>query len=276
MPTWKVELIAEAQADFNRLDGSVKKRVLKQLVKLEQNPKYGDPLGNKAGINLEGYFKLYADKRRIRIIYEKIDHIIKIIAIDKREDMEVSKADWKMKIVTIVGARPQFIKAAPVSRAIKSYNQENHSHKITEILIHTGQHHAHNMSQIFFDQLNIHRPQYNLGVGSGSHGKMTGMMLAKLEAVFMKEKPDFDLFWRCTKGGLFCQGPMCNPKRRNRVDRVEVGWNHLGGANIQKIVKAFNEAIANSPNGQPSFYGNGRASELIVAHLVSASDIGQR
>ena len=66
MPTWKVELIAEAQADFSKLDGSVKKRVLKQLVKLERNPKYGDPLGNKVGINLEGYFKLYADKRRIR------------------------------------------------------------------------------------------------------------------------------------------------------------------------------------------------------------------
>ena len=95
MPTWKVELIAEAQADFNRLDGSVKKRVLKQLVKLEQNPKYGAPLGNKAGINLEGYFKLYADKRRIRIIYEKIDHIIKIIAIDKREDMEVYRIALK-------------------------------------------------------------------------------------------------------------------------------------------------------------------------------------
>ncbi len=95
MPTWKVELIEEAQADFNRLDGSVKKRVLKQLVKLEQNPKYGDPLGNKAGINLEGYFKLYADKRRIRIIYEKIDHIIKIIAIDKREDMEVYRIALK-------------------------------------------------------------------------------------------------------------------------------------------------------------------------------------
>jgi mRNA interferase RelE/StbE len=54
VPIWKVELIAEARADFNGLDGSVKKRVLKQLVKLEQNPKYGDPLGNKAGINLEG------------------------------------------------------------------------------------------------------------------------------------------------------------------------------------------------------------------------------
>ena len=95
MPTWKVELIPEAQAGFNRLDGSVKKRVLKQLVKLEQNPKYGDPLGNKAGINLEGYFKLYADKRRIRVIYKKIGHIIKVIAIDKREDMEVYRIALK-------------------------------------------------------------------------------------------------------------------------------------------------------------------------------------
>ena len=95
MLTWKVELIPEAQADFNRLDGSVKKRILKQLVKLEQNPKYGDPLGNKAGINLEGYFKLYADKKRIRIIYEEIDRIIKIIAIDKRENMEVYRIALK-------------------------------------------------------------------------------------------------------------------------------------------------------------------------------------
>ena len=95
MLTWKVELIPEAQTDFNRLDGSVKKRILKQLVKLEQNPKYGDPLGNKAGINLEGYFKLYADKKRIRIIYEEVDHIIKIIAIDKRENMEVYRIALK-------------------------------------------------------------------------------------------------------------------------------------------------------------------------------------
>ncbi len=95
MPTWKVELIPEAHADFNKLDGSVKKRVLKQLVKLERNPKYGDPLGNKAGINLDGYSKLYADKRRIRIIYEEIDHVIKVIAIDKREDMEVYRIALK-------------------------------------------------------------------------------------------------------------------------------------------------------------------------------------
>jgi mRNA interferase RelE/StbE len=93
--TWKVELVPEAKDDFGSLDGSVKKRVLKQLVKLEQNPKYGDPLGNKAGINLEGYFKLYADKKRIRIIYEVIGDVIKIVAIDKRENMEVYRIALK-------------------------------------------------------------------------------------------------------------------------------------------------------------------------------------
>jgi mRNA interferase RelE/StbE len=95
VPIWKVELIPEAQSDFNSLDGSVRKRVLKQLVKLEQNPHCGDPLGNKAGINLDGYFKLYTDNKRIRIVYEELGHIIKVIAIDKREDMEVYRIALK-------------------------------------------------------------------------------------------------------------------------------------------------------------------------------------
>ena len=95
MPTWKVELIPEAHADFTRLDGSVKKQVLKQLVKLEQDPKYGTPLGNKAGINLEGYFKLYAVRKQIRIVYHESGQTIKIIAIDKRDDMEVYRIALK-------------------------------------------------------------------------------------------------------------------------------------------------------------------------------------
>jgi len=95
VPTWKVELIPEAVEDFQGLDGSVRKRVLKQLIKLEQNPKCGDPLGNKAGLNLEGYFKLYADRKRIRIIYEEIGDVLKVIAIDKREDMEVYRIAMK-------------------------------------------------------------------------------------------------------------------------------------------------------------------------------------
>jgi mRNA interferase RelE/StbE len=95
VPTWKVELIPEAQKDYNNLDGSVRRHVLKQLVKLEKNLNCGDPLGNKAGINLDGYFKLYADNKRIRIIYEELGHIIKVIAIDKREDMEVYRIALK-------------------------------------------------------------------------------------------------------------------------------------------------------------------------------------
>ena len=95
MPTWKVELVPEAVEDFNSLGGSLKKRVLKQLVKLEKNPDYGEHLGNKAGFNLEGYFKLYADKKRIRIVYKPIGDVIKVIAINKRENLEVYRIALK-------------------------------------------------------------------------------------------------------------------------------------------------------------------------------------
>jgi UDP-GlcNAc3NAcA epimerase len=77
-----------------------------------------------------------------------------------------------MKIVTVVGARPQFIKAAVVSQALAQTNG------IEEILVHTGQHYDENMSDIFFTEMGIPQPKYNLGVGSGKHGEQTGRMLA--------------------------------------------------------------------------------------------------
>ena len=82
------------------------------------------------------------------------------------------------KIVTIVGARPQFIKAAVLSRAIRS-NEWNKS--FNEILVHTGQHYDQNMSEIFFEEMDIPEPNINLNIGSGSHGKMTGLMLMQIE-----------------------------------------------------------------------------------------------
>lgn len=94
-----------------------------------------------------------------------------------------------MKIVTIIGGRPQFIKSATVSRAIKNFNQKNNL-QINEILIHTGQHYDNNQSQIFFDELGINIPNYNLNVGSGTHGEMMGSMLIKIEDVLINECPE--------------------------------------------------------------------------------------
>ncbi|WP_028323121.1 type II toxin-antitoxin system RelE family toxin [Desulfatirhabdium butyrativorans] len=88
---WKVKLLSEAVKDFAKIEGSVRKMVLKQLVKLETNPLYGDALGHRAGIDLTGYFKLYADNKRIRIVYRVVGSEIQVIAIDKREDMDVYK-----------------------------------------------------------------------------------------------------------------------------------------------------------------------------------------
>jgi len=89
--SWKIELTQEALEDLEKLDGRQKRAVLKQLVKLERNPEYGKPLGRKAGLDLSGFYKLYADKKKIRIVYTVKGERIKIIAIDKREALEVYK-----------------------------------------------------------------------------------------------------------------------------------------------------------------------------------------
>jgi UDP-GlcNAc3NAcA epimerase len=95
-----------------------------------------------------------------------------------------------MKIAAIIGARPQFIKAAAISRVIAGHNRNNSSPVIEEILVHTGQHYDDGMSAIFFRELEIPKPKYNLSIGSGSHGRQTGRMLIAIEEALIKEKPD--------------------------------------------------------------------------------------
>jgi UDP-GlcNAc3NAcA epimerase len=119
----------------------------------------------------------------------------------------------KLKILTIVGARPQFIKAAAVSRLLKQHAEE--------IIVHTGQHYDENLSKVFFDELEIPTPNYNLDVGSGSHGVQTGEMLAKTEAILLHEKPDRVLVYGDTNSTL--AGALAAAKLNLKLAHIESG-----------------------------------------------------
>ncbi len=139
-----------------------------------------------------------------------------------------------MKIVTIVGARPQFIKAAVVSKHIRKY--------YTEILVHTGQHYDKNMSDIFFDEMEIPKPNYNLGVNNGSHAEMTARMLVELEKVFLNENPDMILVYGDTNSTL--AAALVAAKIHIPICHVEAGTRTYCNTNPEEINRVCTDHLS--------------------------------
>lgn len=137
-------------------------------------------------------------------------------------------------IASIVGARPQFIKSAPVSRALSSH--------FREVLIHTGQHYDYGMSEIFFKEMEIRPPNFNLGVSGGSHGEQTGRMLIELEKVIDQVKPDCVLVYGDTNSTL--AGALVSAKRSIPLAHVEAGLRSFNRAMPEEVNRVLTDHVS--------------------------------
>lgn len=142
-----------------------------------------------------------------------------------------------MRILTVIGARPQFIKAAVVSRVISSYSE------IEEIIVHTGQHFDPNMSDIFFEEMNIPKPAYNLEIHGGTHGIMTGKMLEGIEKIILDTKPDWVLVYGDTNSTL--AGALAASKLHVKVAHVEAGLRSFNMKMPEEINRILTDRVSN-------------------------------
>lgn len=145
-----------------------------------------------------------------------------------------------MKILTVIGARPQFIKAGSVSREI--IRQQQAGADIQEVIVHTGQHYDTNMSDVFFDEMQIPKPDYFLGIGGKSHGAMTGQMIEKIEEVLLKEKPDWLIVYGDTNSTL--AGAIAASKLHIKIAHVEAGLRSFNMAMPEEVNRILTDRMS--------------------------------
>jgi UDP-GlcNAc3NAcA epimerase len=153
-----------------------------------------------------------------------------------------TKSAKEIKIVTVVGARPQFIKAATVKRAIEDHNRKDYKPKIEEILIHTGQHYDYGMSDVFFEEMQIPHPVQNLNINSCNHGEMTGRMIIALEGELKALRPDWVLVYGDTNSTL--AGALSAAKLHIPVAHVEAGLRSYNRRMPEEINRVLTDHIS--------------------------------
>lgn len=170
-----------------------------------------------------------------------------------------------MKVLSIIGARPQFVKEAIVQHEINKFND------IDEVVVHTGQHYDSNMSGIFFDVLNIKKPKYNLGIEASSHGEMTGKMLIELEKIMLIEKPDIVLLYGDTNSTL--AGAIAASKLKIHIAHVEAGLRQEPRDMPEETNRVLTDRIA-SYLFSPSYLGvENLKNEGIINNVYFTGDV---
>jgi UDP-GlcNAc3NAcA epimerase len=165
-----------------------------------------------------------------------------------------------VKVATIVGARPQLIKVASVSRLLRSESS------IKEVLIHTGQHYDDEMSQVFFEELDIPEPDYNLGVGSGSHGVQTGRMLERIEQVLMSVQPHWVLVYGDTNSTL--AGALAASKLHTPLAHIEAGLRSFNRQMPEEINRKITDHLSDLLFAPTKTAVSNLASESIAERMV--------
>ncbi len=168
-----------------------------------------------------------------------------------------------MRIVSVVGARPQFIKAAPVSRQLRREHGE--------VLLHTGQHYDYGMSQVFFNELDIPAPDFNLSIGSASHGRQTGEMLVGIEKVLLEERPDWVLVYGDTNSTL--AGALAAAKLHVPVAHVEAGLRSFNRRMPEEINRVLTDHVADLLFCPTQTAVDNLAAEGIVAGVHDVGDV---